>query len=259
MNSTTQRVALVTAASTGLGSGIASELADHGFSLVLQDACPAANLQAIAAPLLQRGANVICRSADITQAADRQSLMQEVGSRFGRLDALVLAPAASVVGSPDILSTTEGSLDTVMGEAVKGPFFLTQLAARWMIEQHQRDSSYHGTIIFVSSLLGDGAGNRGDRALVRPGVAMAAQLWAHRLASHGISVHELRTGLVDRPHDAAKALELDQLVHSGVVEERRWGTPQDVGRAAAMLASGNLTYATGNILNIDGGLTLRRL
>jgi NAD(P)-dependent dehydrogenase (short-subunit alcohol dehydrogenase family) len=101
--------------------------------------------------------------------------------------------------------------------------------------------------------------NRGDYCISKAGVAMATQLWAHRLAEFGIAVYEVRPGIITTDMTAPVREKYDKLLAAGLTVENRWGEPRDVGRAVAMLASGELTYATGNVLNIDGGLTIRRL
>jgi NAD(P)-dependent dehydrogenase (short-subunit alcohol dehydrogenase family) len=101
--------------------------------------------------------------------------------------------------------------------------------------------------------------NRGDYCISKAGVSMATQLWAHRLAEFGIAVYEIRPGIITTDMTAPVKEKYDQLFANGLTVENRWGAPADVGRAVAMLARGELTYATGNVLNIDGGLTLRRL
>jgi NAD(P)-dependent dehydrogenase (short-subunit alcohol dehydrogenase family) len=193
-------------------------------------------------------------------AADRQSIIDSLRARFGRLDVLVNNAGVAPDIRADILDATEKSFDRVLGINLKGPYFLTQLAARWMIEQRQADASFSGVIINISSVSATEASiNRGDYCISKAGVAMATQLWAHRLAEFGIAVYEVRPGVIHTDMSAPVAEKYDRLIAAGLAVENRWGEPEDVGRAVAMLARGELSYATGNVLNIDGGLTLRRL
>jgi 3-oxoacyl-[acyl-carrier protein] reductase len=183
-----------------------------------------------------------------------------VRAHFGRLDVLVNNAGVAPSVRADILEATQESFDRVLGINLKGPYFLTQLAARWMIEQRQADSAFAGVIVNISSVSAtDASVNRGDYCISKAGVAMATQLWAHRLAEFGIAVYEIRPGVIRTDMSTAVAEKYDKLIASGLTVENRWGVPQDVGRAVAMLARGDLSYATGNVLNIDGGLTLRRL
>jgi NAD(P)-dependent dehydrogenase (short-subunit alcohol dehydrogenase family) len=160
----------------------------------------------------------------------------------------------------DILEASEESFDRVLGINLKGPYFLTQLAARWMIEEREADANFRGVIVNISSVSATEASiNRGEYCISKAGLAMATQLWAHRLAEFGIAVYEVRPGVIHTDMSAAMADKYDRLIANGLTVENRWGEPEDVGRAVAMLARGELTYATGNVLKIDGGLTLRRL
>jgi NAD(P)-dependent dehydrogenase (short-subunit alcohol dehydrogenase family) len=200
-----------------------------------------------------------CRG-DVAVAADRQAIVDAVRARFGRLDVLVNNAGVAPNVRADILEATEDSFDRVVGINLKGPYFLTQLVARWMIEQRQADAEFRGVIVNVSSVSATEASiNRGDYCISKAGVSMATQLWAHRLAEYGIAVYEVRPGIITTDMTAPVKEKYDQLFANGLTVENRWGAPADVGRAVAMLARGELTYATGNVLNIDGGLTLRRL
>ncbi len=143
---------------------------------------------------------------------------------------------------------------------LRGPYFLTQAAAKWMIEQRQADREYQAAIINVSSVSATEASvNRGDYCISKAGVAMATKLWAARLGEFGIPVYEVRPGIIRTDMTAGVADKYDKLLAEGLTVEPRWGTPVDIGRAVAVLATGGLPYATGAVLPIDGGLTLRRL
>ena len=256
----TKRVALVTGGSRGIGRGIAEALADSGFDLAINGVRPATDAADVVRELEQRGAAVHYCQGDVSVPADRQSMLDAVKKRFGRLD--VLVNNAGVVPSPraDILEASEESFDRVLGINLKGPYFLTQLAARWMIEERQADPTFKGVIVNISSVSATEASiNRGDYCISKAGISMATQLWAFRLAEFGIAVYEVRPGIIHTDMTAPVAENYDRLMANGLTVENRWGEPSDVGRAVAMLARGDLSYATGNVLNIDGGLTLRRL
>jgi NAD(P)-dependent dehydrogenase (short-subunit alcohol dehydrogenase family) len=176
------------------------------------------------------------------------------------LDVLVNNAGVAPDVRADVLEATEESFDRVVGINLKGPYFLTQLVARWMIEQRENDANFRGVIVNVSSVSATEASiNRGDYCISKAGVAMATQLWAHRLAEFGIAVYEVRPGIITTDMTAPVKEKYERLIANGLTVENRWGTPEDVGRAIAVLARGELTYASGNVLNIDGGLTLRRL
>ena len=250
----------MTGGSRGIGLGIAGALADSGFDLAINGVREASEVKDAVAALQKRGSSVLYCRGDVAVASDRERIVADVRSHFGRLD--VLVNNAGVAASPraDILAATEESFDRLIGINLKGPYFLTQLVARWMIEQHQADKSFHGVIVNISSVSATEAStNRGDYCISKAGIVMATQLWAHRLAEFGIAVYEVRPGIIHSDMSAAVAEKYDRLIANGLTVENRWGEPEDVGRAVAILARGDLSYATGNVLNIDGGLTLRRL
>jgi 3-oxoacyl-[acyl-carrier protein] reductase len=255
-----KRVALITGGSRGIGLGIAEALADRGFDLAINGVREPAAIAAVLAELGKRGATVRYCRGDVAVASDRQAIIDAVRAAFGRLDVLVNNAGVAVAKRVDILEATEESFDRVMGINLKGPYFLTQLAARWMIEERQSDTAFRGVIINISSISATEASiNRGEYCISKAGIIMATQLWAHRLAENGIAVYEVRPGLIHTDMSAPVAEKYDRMIAGGLTVENRWGEPEDVGRAVAMLAAGELTYATGNVLNIDGGLTLRRL
>jgi NAD(P)-dependent dehydrogenase (short-subunit alcohol dehydrogenase family) len=260
MAKNTKRVALVTGGSRGIGLGVATVLADNGFDLAINGVRAESEVSDTLAALKMRGAAVCYCSGDVGEASDRQKVVATVRDKLGRLD--VLVNNAGVAPSPraDILDATEESFDRVVGINLKGPYFLTQLVARWMVEQRQADEQFAGVIVNISSVSATEAStNRGDYCISKAGIIMATQLWAHRLAEFGIAVYEVRPGIIHTDMSAAVAEKYDRLIANGLTVENRWGEPDDVGRAVAMLARGDLSYATGNVLNIDGGLTLRRL
>jgi 3-oxoacyl-[acyl-carrier protein] reductase len=254
------RVALVTGGSRGIGLGIAEALAGSGLDLAINGVREASDVDYVVQSLARRGAEVLYCRGDVAVAADRQAVVDAVRARFGRLDVLVNNAGVAPTVRADILEASEESFDRVVGINLKGPYFLTQLVARWMIDQRAADATFGGVIVNVSSVSATEASiNRGDYCISKAGVAMATKLWAHRLAEHGIAVYEVRPGIITTDMTAPVKEKYDRLMAGGLTVENRWGVPEDVGRAVAMLARGELTYATGNVLMIDGGLTLRRL
>jgi NAD(P)-dependent dehydrogenase (short-subunit alcohol dehydrogenase family) len=260
MTKPAKRVALVTGGSRGIGLGIAAALADSGFDLAINGVRDESQVANAIDSLRERCGNVHYCRGDVASGADRIAILDEVRSRFGRLDVLVNNAGVAPSVRADILEASEESFDRVLGINLKGPFFLTQRAAQWMIDERRADATFRGVVVNISSVSATEVSiNRGDYCISKAGVAMATQLWAHRLAEHGIAVYEVRPGVIRTDMSAPVAEKYDKLIADGLTVENRWGMPDDVGRAVAMLARGELTYATGNVLNIDGGLTLRRL
>jgi NAD(P)-dependent dehydrogenase (short-subunit alcohol dehydrogenase family) len=260
MPKSSKRVALVTGGSRGIGLGVAEALADSGFNLAINGVRDEDQVRDALQSLSKRGSEVVYCCGNVAEPADRESIINAVRDRFGRLDVLINNAGVAPKVRADIMDATEESFERVMDINLKGPYFLTQLAARWMAEQSRTTSDYRGVIVNITSVSATEASiNRGEYCISKAGLAMATQLWAHRLAEFGIAVYEIRPGVIHTDMSAAVAEKYDRLIAGGLTLENRWGEPDDVGRAVAMLARGDLSYATGNVLNIDGGLTLRRL
>ena len=160
----------------------------------------------------------------------------------------------------DILDAAEDSYEWVMKINLQGPYFLTQAVARWMIEQKQRDAGWRGCIINISSISATVAStSRGEYCISKAGVSMATRLWAARLGEFDIPVYEIRPGVIATDMTAGVKEKYDKLIAEGLCIQRRWGQPDDIGRAAAALARGDLAYSTGQVVMVDGGLTIPRL
>lgn len=255
-----KRVALITGGSRGIGRGIAEALADDGFNLAINGVREASQVAEVLDALHKRGVDVHYCRGDVSMATDRQSIVDSVRTAFGRLDVLVNNAGVAPIVRADILDATEESFDRVININLKGPYFLTQLVGHWMIEQRHADAAFRGVVVNVTSVNATEASiNRGEYCISKAGLAMATQLWAHRLAEHGIAVYEVRPGIIHTDMNAHIAEKYDRMIANGLTVENRWGEADEVGRAVAMLARGELTYATGNVLKIDGGLTIRRL
>lgn len=260
MTKEVKKVALVTGGSRGIGRGIAAALAHEGWNLAINGMRPDADVREVLTALTTAGADVIYCQADVGLAADRQALVDRCWNHFGRLHLLVNNAGITSPGRLDLLEATEESFDRVLDVNLKGAYFLTQLAARRMIAQHDQDADFRGTIVNISSISAQYASlNRGDYCISWAGIGMATKLWAARLAAHGIGVYEVRPGIIHTDMTAGVTEKYDRLIAEGLTVEPRWGMPEDVGRAVALLARGELTYATGNVLMIDGGMSIPRL
>jgi NAD(P)-dependent dehydrogenase (short-subunit alcohol dehydrogenase family) len=253
-------VALVTGGSRGIGLGIAQALARENFDLAL---CGVRDETAVApslAGLRRLGAKTLYIRADVSDPAARDKLVQAVQRQFGRLHVLVNNAGIAPKVRADLLEATEESFESVLKVNLQGPYFLTQLCARWMISQKKADPDWRGCVINVSSVSATLASiNRGEYCISKAGVAMATQLWAARLGEFGIPVYEIRPGIVKTDMTAGVQGKYDKLIEEGLLLQSRWGEPHDVGRAASMLARGDLPYSTGQVITVDGGLTVNRL
>ena len=255
-----KRVALVTGGTRGIGFGAAQALARDGFDLAV---CGVRHESAAAdalAALRQLGAEVLYCQCDVADRDARAGMIAAIRRRFGRLHVLVNNAGVAPKERRDILEATEESFEHVIRTNLQGPYFLTQDVAKWMIEQRKADVNFAGCIVNVSSISATVVSvNRGEYCISKAGVAMATQLWAARLGEFAIPVYEVRPGVIKTDMTAGVQEKYDKLFHEGLAIQRRWGTPEDVGKAIAALAGGALSYSTGQVIMVDGGLTVQRL
>ncbi len=259
------KVALVTGASRGIGRGIALELAKLGHDLVINFAGNAAAAQQTAVDCVAAARSVgkairaeTCQ-ADVSVSVDRQKLVEFTRVTFGRLDLLVNNAGVAPNVRADILDAGEDSFDRLININVKGPYFLTQLAAKWMIEQTKSGKSLP-KIITVSSVSAYTAStNRGDYCVSKAALSMLTPLFAARLAEYGINVYEIRPGVIATDMTGPVKEKYDKLIGEGLTPIQRWGSPEDIGRAVAAIASDAFPFSTGEVINVDGGFHLRRL
>ncbi len=250
-------VALVTGGSRGIGRGICLELARHGYAVAINYAGNEEAARQTQALIGAQGATLLCR-ADVGTRADRERLVDEVLTQWGRIDVLVNNAAISSIGRRDLLEATEDSWDRVLAVNVKGPFFLCQRVAREMLRL--MPNLTNPTLVNISSLSSYAVStNRGDYCVSKAGLSMATKLFAARLADHGIRVYEISPGIVETDMTAGGRETYDRLIVEGLTPIRRWGTPADIGRAVVALVSGQFPFSTGNVLHIDGGFHIRRL
>ena len=255
-----KKVALVTGGSRGIGLSITEHLARQGFDLAINGVRPETDVADVLTQLCSLGADVIYCRGDIADAQARATMLDTIRAHFGRLNLLVNNAGVAPTVRADILEATEDSFDQVLNTNLKGPYFLTQAAANWMIQQRTDDADFQAIIINISSVSATVASvNRGDYCISKAGLSMATQLFAVRLGAVGIPVYEVRPGIIKTDMTAGVTAKYDQLIADGLTVQPRWGLPDDVGRAVAALADGSFPYSTGHVFLVDGGLTLSRL
>ncbi len=255
-----RKIALITGGTRGIGLGIARALAEGGFDLVLCGMREANAVEESLQPLRDLGAETLYVRCNVADRTDRVAMLDKARHRYGRLNVLVNNAGIAPRQRLDILQATEESYEDVMRTNLQGPYFLTQAAARWMIEQKAGDPGWTGCIISVSSISATVASpNRGEYCISKAGVSMATQLWAARLGEYAIPVYEVRPGVIATDMTAGVKAKYDAMIADGLCVQKRWGTPEDVGRAVAALAGGAFPYSTGQVIMVDGGLTLPRL
>jgi NAD(P)-dependent dehydrogenase (short-subunit alcohol dehydrogenase family) len=249
-------VALITGGSRGIGRGIAIELARSGFDIAISYASNTSAAEQTRARIESLGQRAVIIQADIASRTDRIRLVEQSTQTLGRIDLLINNAGVAPLVRADILEASEESFDRLVDTNLKGPYFLTQLVARGMIDQKTA-----GKIINITSVSAYAAStNRGDYCISKAGLSMMTRLYAARLARHGINVYELRPGIIETDMTAGVKAKYDQMIFDqDLTPIQRWGTPEDVGRAAVAIATDLLPFSTGQVIDIDGGFHLRRL
>ncbi|RQW02991.1 3-ketoacyl-ACP reductase [candidate division KSB1 bacterium] len=255
------KVALVTGSGRGIGRSIAESLAQNGFDIGIVDIAAESAAEAARELGKEYGVRALAIVADISRSSDRTRIVEMMKAEFGRLDLLVNNAGVAPRVRLDILQATEESYDWVMNINLKGPYFLTQLVANWMVAQKQADGSFDGKIINISSMSAyTSSPARGEYCLSKAAMSMMTQLYADRLAEFRIQVFELRPGIIKTDMTAAVADKYDRLIfHEGLTPIKRWGRPVDVARAVLAIALDYFPFSTGEVLNVDGGFHMRRL
>ena len=256
---------LVTGASRGLGRGVSEALAKDGHTVAIHYATNRAAAEQTEAACRALARDGVQRfpivGGDMASAADRRRIVEEALAACGRLDALVNNAGMAPRVRADIVEASEESFDELIAVNLKGPYFLSQAVARHWLER-PRESRLPGgyKLVFVTSVSADMASvNRGDYCISKAGLAMATKLWASRLAAENVQVFEVRPGIMATDMTAGVKEKYDRLIADGLVPQGRWGTAEDVGRAVAALVEGRVPYATGDVINVDGGMHLARL
>jgi len=252
--------ALVTGASRGIGAAIVTALAAEGFDVIVNYARSQDDAERVSEACRDLGVCAIPVQADVSDETARARLVSETKERFGRLDVLVNNAGVAPTIREDILDLSSESYDRLLAINLSGAFWLTQDVSRWMIEQRQRHSGRAFTVINITSISSSvSSPNRAAYCISKAGLSMATKLFADRLASEGIFVYEVQPGIIRTDMTDGVQEKYEQLIGDGLLPIARWGRPEDVASAVAVLATGKLGYSTGEVLRIDGGFHIRRL
>jgi len=255
-----KKVALITGGTRGIGLGIAQNLAKNGYDLALNGIRDLEEVKAALDRIKQAGAAVKYCQGNIGIKRDRDKVIEEVKKEYGRLNILVNNAGIAPRERRDILETTENSFDEVLSINLKGPYFLTQAISKWMIIQKEKNPGFVGCIINISSISATVASiNRGEYCISKSGLSMMTQLFAVRLGEYNIPVFDVRPGVIQTDMTSGAKEKYDDLIAQGLCVQKRWGTPDDVGKAVVALAEGSMSYSTGQVIMVDGGLTISRL
>lgn len=254
-----KKIALVTGSRRGIGLGIARALGQAGYFVIVS--ATAKQDDAVVETLRAEGVDCVYIPCNIAESADRDALFERIRTQFGRLDVLVNNAGVAPQIRYDLLETTEESFDRLMEINLKGTFFMCQQGANCMIAMQQAGlSDYQPRIVNISSMSAyTSSVNRGEYCVSKAGISMTTQLFADRLAAYGIPVFEVRPGIILTDMTAGVTEKYQKLIDGGVTPIKRFGQPQDVANCVAAAVSGLLDFATGQVLNADGGFHIRRL
>jgi 3-oxoacyl-[acyl-carrier protein] reductase len=251
-------VAVVTGARRGIGLGIAKALAAKGFDLAITDLVADATGASAMEVLRNLGARAHFFQADIAELSVHEQTVEMIVNEFGRIDCLVNNAGIGSKVRGDFLNLDAANYDAIFDINLRGTVFFTQAVVRKMLQDNPAENPR--SIINITSVSAAMTSpERLDYCMTKAALAAFTQGLALRLAEHGISVFDVRPGIIRSDMTAAATGKYDKLISEGLVPMKRWGEPDDVGRIAAALASGDFNFATGSILNADGALSISRL
>ena len=254
------KIAFITGGTRGIGFGVALALGKAGFDLAVNGIRNEVDVTNSLEELRNLGVNVAYFQGNVAVREDRQAMLDNILSHFGSVNVLVNNAGIAPRERADILHAKEENWDEVMEINLKGPYFLTQLFANYFVEKKLENPLFEASIINISSISAFVASvNRGEYCISKAGIAMATKLWATRLGEYDIPVYEIQPGIIKTDMTSGVVEKYDKLFQEGISLQRRWGLPDDVGKVAAMLAQGNMPYATGQAIKVDGGLHIQRL
>ncbi len=249
-------VALITGGQRGIGLGIAQSLRTAGYSLALTSEKPGDDPEVTDA-LDQLGPSALYRQHDLRNIAAAKLLLDDVEAELGPLTTLISNAGVPARVRGDMLDLAPGNFDLAMEVNLRGGFFLAQEVARRMCETPQ---DIYRCLVFVTSVSAEMVSvERAEYCISKAAASMMSKLFAARLASDGIGVFELRPGIIETDMTAAVRDRYDDRIGEGLVPARRWGQPKDIGRIVRALAGGQMAYATGSVIPVDGGLSIQRL
>lgn len=261
------KIALVTGGSRGIGFGIAEALAAEKWDLVINGVREESAVTEALDKLRAYGVRVGYARGDVGSREGRESIkaatdafLRSLNSQPSALNLLVNNAGVAPKVRADLLETSEESYDYVMNTNLRGVFFLTQAFARDMVAAKKADPAFFGAIINITSISATVVSiNRGEYCIAKAGLSMLSQLFATRLGADGIPVYEVRPGVIKTDMTAGVTEKYDKLIANGLCVQPRWGFPPDIGKSVAALARGDFPFSTGQVIMVDGGLTIPRL
>jgi len=208
----------------------------------------------------KKGAQFFPIGLDISCTTCQVEVVANILERYGRIDVLVNNAGVAPLQRNDVLDMTEESYDRVMNINLKGPVFFAQKIAREMIWLKQQILNYQPVIIFMTSVSAvRSTTNRAEYCVSKSGLSMASTVFADRLSAEGIMVFEVRPGIIRTDMTTRIKDKYDKLISEGLVPQKRWGMPEDIGKAVASISRGDWNFSTGMVFEISGGLNINKL
>lgn len=251
---------LITGGSRGIGFGMAIELAKAGCNLAINGVREEEQVSQVLKELRSFNTEIIYCQGDVSSVSDLDNIINETLDKFKRINVLINNAGVGPKERVDLLEMKTESYDRVMGINLRGPFFLTQKVANHMIANKKDDSNYEGCIINMSSISANTVSiNRGEYCISKAGMSMMTKLFAVSLGAYDIPVYEVQPGIIETDMTAAVRDKYQKLAQEGLIIQSRLGVPEEIGKAVCALIENRIPYATGQVLKLDGGLSIPRL
>ena len=255
-----RKTALITGGSRGIGFGIAEALAREGYDLAINGIRDEKQVQEQIQALKKFNIDVLYCPGNIGNSADRMKIISKAFDHYNVINTLVNNAGVAPRERKDILALAEEDFDYLMDINMKGTFFFTQEVAKRMITEKKKNSQYVACIISITSISAEVASvNRGEYCMSKAALGMMTKLFAVSLSEVNIPVYEVRPGVIETDMTAGVKEKYNKLISEGLMLERRWGKPEDIGKIVAALAKGEIPYSTGQVITPDGGMGIRRL
>lgn len=253
-------VAVVTGASRGIGRAIATSLAGEGYDIAaIARSVDSEGMAILGTEVEKLGMEFFPIGLDISCTGCQKEVVSNILDRYGRIDILVNNAGVAPLQKTDILDMKEESYDRVLNINLKGPFFFAQKIAREMIWMKNQVDPYKPIMIFVTSIAAVlSTVNRAEYCVSKAGLSMASMLFADRLSNEGILVYEVRPGIIKTDMSLKLKEKYDKMIFSGEIPQKRWGLPEDIGKAVSSIARGDWDFSTGTVFEISGGLNIHR-
>jgi NAD(P)-dependent dehydrogenase (short-subunit alcohol dehydrogenase family) len=254
-------VAVITGASRGIGRSVAIALAAEGYDIAaIARSVDSEGMENLGPEVEKKGAQFFPVGLDISCTKCQPEVVGNILERYGRIDLLVNNAGVAPLQRDDVLEMTEESYDRVLNINLKGPVFFAQRVAKEMIWLKQQISDFRPIIIFMTSVSAvRSTTNRAEYCISKAGLSMASTVFADRLSKEGILVYEVRPGVIQTDMTTKIKDKYDKLINEGLVPQKRWGLPEDIGKAVASISRGDWNFSTGMVFEISGGLNILKL